>query len=240
MVRWFKLFGNQYLGFWLMGLVLFAVQEIPYMLMPLFRLETNPIMNMTEVSTALDACEKFLGSLCIALMVFVIHKDALAFSVTNGREKLFFTLAVIILLANFFRLGAVLCRPSEHFCDDAFYRNYAAAVLCGHRSLAAKHAVSRNRDCIPGSTLLSCAGKSAWIVTVNIRSRENICFRQATRGICCFVSVIPYTAVLIAIYRIVSSSLMLFQDGSPICNPTPKAKYTIKSCRQKEIAFYMQ
>ena len=102
MVRWFKLFGNQYLGFWLMGLVLFAVQEIPYMLMPLFRLETNPIMNMTEASTALDACEKFLGSLCIALMVFVIHKDALAFSVSNGREKLFFTLAVVILLANFF------------------------------------------------------------------------------------------------------------------------------------------
>ncbi len=72
------------------------------MLMPLFHLETNPIMNMTETSTALDICEKFLGSLCIALMVFVIHKNAMAFSVSNGREKLFFALAVIILLANFF------------------------------------------------------------------------------------------------------------------------------------------
>ena len=85
MVRWFKLF-----------------QEIPYMLMPLFHLETNPIMNMTETSTALDICEKFLGSLCIALMVFVIHKNAIAFSVSNGREKLFFALTVVILLANFF------------------------------------------------------------------------------------------------------------------------------------------
>ena len=102
MVRWFKLFGDQYLGFWALGLILFAIQEIPYILMPLFRLETNPIMNMTETSTALDFCEKFLGSLCIALMVFVIHKNALAFSVSNGREKLFFTLAVLILLANFF------------------------------------------------------------------------------------------------------------------------------------------
>ena len=72
------------------------------MLMPLFHLETNPIMNMTETSTALDICEKFLGSLCIALMVFVVHKNAMAFSVSNGREKLFFALAVIILLANFF------------------------------------------------------------------------------------------------------------------------------------------
>lgn len=102
MVRWFKLFGDQYFGFWVLGLVLFAVQEIPYILMPLFHLKTNPIMNMTETSTALDFCEKFLGSLCIALMIFVIHKNALAFSVANGREKLFFTLAVVFLLANFF------------------------------------------------------------------------------------------------------------------------------------------
>ena len=102
MVRWFKLFGNQYLGFWVLGLILFVIQEIPYMLMPFFHLEANPIMNMTETSTALDICEKFLGSLCIALMIFVIHKNALAFSVVNGREKVFFTLAVVILLANFF------------------------------------------------------------------------------------------------------------------------------------------
>ena len=70
MVRWVKLFGNQYLGFWVLGLVLFALQELPYMLMPLCHLETNPIMNMTETSVILDICEKVLGSLCIALMVF--------------------------------------------------------------------------------------------------------------------------------------------------------------------------
>lgn len=102
MVRWVKIAGNQYFGFWVLGLVLFALQELPYMLMPLFRLETNPIMNMTETSAALDVCEKVLGSLCIALMVFVIHGNAAVFSVSNGREKLFFTLAVVILLANFF------------------------------------------------------------------------------------------------------------------------------------------
>ena len=102
MVRWIKLFGNQYLGFWVLGLVLFAVQEIPYILMPLFRLETNPIMNMTETSAILDTCEKILGSLCILLMAFVVHKSATLFSASDGREKLFFTLAVAILLANFF------------------------------------------------------------------------------------------------------------------------------------------
>lgn len=101
MVRWFRLFGNQYAGFWALGLLLFAVQEIPYILMPFIHLKTNPIMNMTETSPALDVCEKILGSLCIALMIFIIHRDAVFFSIAAGREKLFFTLAALILLANF-------------------------------------------------------------------------------------------------------------------------------------------
>ena len=105
MVRWFKLFGDQYFGFWVLGVVLFAIQEIPYMVMPLFRLEANPIMTMVETSAALDVCEKVLGSLCIALMLFVVHKDAVLFSVSEGREKLYFTLALIVLLANFFGWG---------------------------------------------------------------------------------------------------------------------------------------
>ena len=47
-------------------------------------------------------CEKILGSLCIALMVFVVHKDAVLFSAAGGRERLFFVLTVILLLANYF------------------------------------------------------------------------------------------------------------------------------------------
>ena len=105
MVRWIKIIGNQNLGFWVLGLVLFALQEIPYMLMPLFHLETNPIMNMTETSAMLDACEKILGSLCIALMVFIVHRDATPFSIANGREKMFFILAMVILLVIFLGWG---------------------------------------------------------------------------------------------------------------------------------------
>ena len=105
MVRWFKLFDHQYFGFWVLGLVLFAIQEIPYMVMPLFHLETNPIMNMVETSAALDVCEKVLGSLCIALMIFVVHEEAVLFSVAEGRERLFFAVAVGVLLLNFLGWG---------------------------------------------------------------------------------------------------------------------------------------
>lgn len=101
MVKWIKLFGNQYLGFWAVGLLLFALQEIPYMIMPLFKLEENPIMNMQESSVVLDICEKVLGSLCIVLMTFIVHKNVSLFSIHEKSEKLFFVLAIVVLSANF-------------------------------------------------------------------------------------------------------------------------------------------
>ena len=150
MVRWFKLFGDQHLGFWVLGLVLFALQEIPYMLMPLFHLETNPIMNMTETSAVLDVCEKILGSLCIALMVFIVHKDATLFSITNAREKLFFTLAMVILLPNFVGWGLyfaghqnifvmlffVVAMPPLYYVAVGLWRQNTPLVLTGAVFLA--------------------------------------------------------------------------------------------------------
>ena len=150
MVRWFKLLGEQYLGFWILGLVLFAIQEIPYMVMPLFRLETNPIMNMVETSAALDACEKILGSLCIALMIFVVHKDAVLFSISEGREKLYFTLALIVLVANFFGWGLyftghqsvlvmmlfIVVMPPLYYVAVGLWRRNVALAVTGAMFLA--------------------------------------------------------------------------------------------------------
>ena len=85
MFKFFRLFGSQYLGFWVLGLLLFAVQEIPYMVMPLFKLQTNPIMNMTESSPILEILEKVLGSLCIAFMLFIVNKDSNLFLPEEGK-----------------------------------------------------------------------------------------------------------------------------------------------------------
>ena len=150
MVRWVKLFGNQYLGFWILGLILFAVQEIPYMVMPLFHLETNPIMNMAETSMVLDICEKILGSLCIALMIFIIHKDAKLFTVSDGCEKLFFTLAVILLLANFagwalyftghqsvfIMMLFIVALPPLYYVAIGLWRRNTLLTICGILFLA--------------------------------------------------------------------------------------------------------
>ncbi len=104
MFKFFKLFGSQYFGFWAFGLLLFAVQEIPYMVMPLFKLQTNPIMNMTESSQLLEVLEKVFGSLCIAFMLFIVNKNSNVF-LPAGKEKIFFALAVMVLLLNFIGWG---------------------------------------------------------------------------------------------------------------------------------------
>ena len=115
MVRWKKLAGDQYLGFWAIGLVLFMLQEIPYLLMPLIRPDPNPIMNMAETSPVLDLLEKFFGSLCIGLMVLIVHRDAKLFSVSEGREKTFFTLSIVLLLANFAGWALYFCGQQSVF-----------------------------------------------------------------------------------------------------------------------------
>lgn len=71
------------------------------MIMPLFKLETNPIMNMKESSMILETAEKILGSLCIAFMTFIVNKNTELFSAADGKEKLFFILTVLVLLLNF-------------------------------------------------------------------------------------------------------------------------------------------
>lgn len=115
MFKFFKLFGSQYLGFWLFGLLLFAVQEIPYMVMPLFKLQTNPIMNMTESSRILDMFEKILGSLCIAFMIFIVNKNSNLFLPSDGKEKIFFALSVTVLLLNFIGWGIYFCGRQSIF-----------------------------------------------------------------------------------------------------------------------------
>ncbi|MDE7243248.1 MAG: hypothetical protein K2O18_04625, partial [Oscillospiraceae bacterium] len=69
--------------------------------MPLFKPDSNPIMNMQESSPVLDICEKILGSLCIAVMTFIVQKDARLFSIGTGFQKIGFIAAVAVLVLNY-------------------------------------------------------------------------------------------------------------------------------------------
>lgn len=145
MVRWIKLVGKQWFGFWWLGLVLFGIQEIPYMVMPFMQLEANPIMEMQNKSVFLNGCEKVLGSLCIALMCFVIHENAKFFSLESMKEKLFFGAAVAVILANFVGwglyfngyqsigniIGFLVVLPPLYYVLIGLWRNNSVLVTVG-------------------------------------------------------------------------------------------------------------
>ena len=145
MFRWFKVFPHQYLGFWLLGLVLFIVQEIPYMVMPLFHLQANPLMTMPESSLVLERLEKLLGSLCIALMIFLVHENAAFFSVKPGTERLFFWLTMGVLLMNFSGwtlyftghqslfviMTFLVVMPPLYYVFVGLWRNNGPLTICG-------------------------------------------------------------------------------------------------------------
>lgn len=156
MFKFFKLFGSHYLGFWLFGLLLFAVQEIPYMVMPLFKLQTNPIMNMTESSRILDMFEKILGSLCIASMIFIVNKNSNLFLPADGKEKIFFALSVTVLLLNFIGWGIYFSGRQSVFVMMFFYSNYASAVLLFYRALEEKYIADGYGSSIFNNSFYSC------------------------------------------------------------------------------------
>lgn len=101
MFKWVKIIKNQYFGLWLIGLVLFVVQELPYIIMPLISLQTNPIMNMPTSSVFLDVCEKIFGILCVVVMVLIVHRDNKLFSVKTKSEIAFFSVAAGAIALNF-------------------------------------------------------------------------------------------------------------------------------------------
>ena len=92
-----------------MGLLLFAIQEIPYIIMPLIPLEANPIMEMPTNSVFLDVCEKIFGVLCVAVTVLIVNKQNKLFSVSSISEIAFFSVTVGVIMLNF--IGWIL-----YFC----------------------------------------------------------------------------------------------------------------------------
>lgn len=101
MFKWFKIVKNQYFGFWALGLLLFAVQEIPYMIMPLLHLDPNPIMDTPARFLVLDIFEKIFGVICIVFIVLIVHKDTKFFSLKTKNEIAYFSASAGMIFLNF-------------------------------------------------------------------------------------------------------------------------------------------
>lgn len=146
MVKWFSLTKNQYIGFFALGLALFVLQELPYLVMPLISLKSNVLMEMQDKSLVLSIMEKILGVGCIILMLFLVRRDATWFSLKTKRELIFFCLAMAAIAGYFIgwifyfngcqTLPLILCTlvalPPIYYALIGLWRgNYALAVAGG-------------------------------------------------------------------------------------------------------------
>lgn len=146
MVKWFRLTQNQYLGFFALGLAFFVLQELPYIIMPLIPLNSNPLMEMQDKSAVWNIVEKILGVSCIVVMLFLVRGDVKWFSLSNRKEIILFGIAMIAIIGYFIgwvfyyngfqSLPLMLCvlvaLPPIYYAFIGLWReNYVLAVLGG-------------------------------------------------------------------------------------------------------------
>ena len=75
MIKWKPLFKDYYLGIFVIGIIAYIIQEIPYLVMPFINLNNNPIMNMEKNYLLLEILQNVFGILSIILLIFVVKKD---------------------------------------------------------------------------------------------------------------------------------------------------------------------
>ena len=144
MMKWIKLTKNHYFGFFALGIIFILIQELPYFIMPLIPITSNPLMEMQDKSLILNGCEKILGVSCILTMLFLVHKDAKWFSLSTASEIGFFSTAMAALVGYFIgwifyyngfqsvslMLGLLVAMPPIYYTFIGLWRkNYILAVL---------------------------------------------------------------------------------------------------------------
>ena len=144
MVKWFRITETLYIGFFALGLAFFVLQEMPYIIMPLIRMEANPLMEMQDKSAVLNVVEKILGVSCIIILLFLVQGDAKWFSLKSIHEKVFFFAAMTAIVIYFIAwvfyfkgyhgLPFILCTlvampPIYYTFIGLWRRNYVLSVL---------------------------------------------------------------------------------------------------------------
>ena len=101
MLKFLHLFKHYYLGISFIGIIAFVIQEIPYIIMPLIKPESNPIMNMQNEIKWLEILQGIFGMLSMVLLMLIVRDDDKLIPVDTVSDKVFLLLAVFMILINF-------------------------------------------------------------------------------------------------------------------------------------------
>ena len=101
MLKFIHLFKNFYLGISFVGIVAFVVQEIPYIIMPLIKPASNPIMNMTNEIKWIETVQGIFGALSMIFLMVIVRDDVKLIPRETIKDKVFFFVMVLMILINF-------------------------------------------------------------------------------------------------------------------------------------------
>ena len=99
--KFVHLFKHYFFGLSFIGIAAFVIQEIPYLIMPLIKPESNPIMNMQNEIKWIETVQGLLGILSMILLMLIVRDDVGFFSLSTSRENAFFLLTILMIVINF-------------------------------------------------------------------------------------------------------------------------------------------
>ena len=101
MIKFLHLFKNYYLGISFTGIAAFVIQEIPYIVMPLIKPASNPIMNLPNEIQWIETVQGIFGMLSMILLMLIVRDDVNLIPGETAKEKTFLFLAVLMIVINF-------------------------------------------------------------------------------------------------------------------------------------------
>ncbi len=72
MIKFLQLFKYYYLGISFIGIAAFVIQEIPYIIMPLIKPASNPIMKMQNEIKWIQTVQGIFGMLSMFLLMLIV------------------------------------------------------------------------------------------------------------------------------------------------------------------------
>ena len=127
MLKFFHLFKNYYLGISFIGLIAFMIQEIPYILMPLIKPASNPIMNMQNEIKWIETVQGIFGMLSMILLILIVRDDVKFIPRETTKDKMFLLLTVLMILINF--IGWILYYMGHQYGWLIIISQFAAVPL---------------------------------------------------------------------------------------------------------------
>ncbi len=101
MLKFIHLFKNYYFGISFVGIAAFMIQEIPYIVMPLIKPVSNPIMNMSNEFKWIETVQGIFGVLSMVLLMLIVRDDVKLIPKETTRERVFLFLTILMILINF-------------------------------------------------------------------------------------------------------------------------------------------